>query len=427
MEETNKVDDRQPRPKRKNGEGNISLRSDGRYMVRYSNPTTGKPIIAYCKTEDEAKIKLYDIKREVREAIYIAPTKLTVAQWIRKWLPRTRMDKGLKNNVYFRKRELFKTHIANSAFGRIPLQQLRRMNIEDFYCDLLESGKTRVVRDETGQKRVVVSGLANQTVKHIHNIVKPALASAVENGYIAKSPAEKLTGPKVERTRKPKVLSEDEVSKYLKQIQNRRLYGAFVLELGTGLRRGEILGLLWKDLDFETRVLSIRRQVQRVQNIDGPGSSLEYTATKTIAAERNILLPEVAFYELLAHKERQDAEKEAAGAKYQDEGLIFPTALGKKTDPRRLYEVHCRALQAAELPHRAFHDLRHTVATMLLWAGENIKSLQELLGHAKPSITLDTYTHTINEMKVANAERMNGIISNALPSVIPGSSPSIPE
>ncbi len=108
-----------------------------------------------------------------------------------------------------------------------------------------------------------------------------------------------------------------------------------------------------------------------------------------------------------------------AGSAYHDEGLIFCTALGKKLDTRRLYELYCRALKRANIEHTAFHNLRHTVATLLLKKGENIKTIQELLRHADISTTLNTYSHVLDEMKAASAERLDGIIGGVLPGINP--------
>ena len=104
-----------------------------------------------------------------------------------------------------------------------------------------------------------------------------------------------------------------------------------------------------------------------------------------------------------------------AGSAYQNDDLIFCTAIGKKLDTRRLYELHCRDLKGAGIEHTAFHNLRHTVATLLLAKGENVKSIQDLLGHADINTTLNTYSHVLLGMKAATAERMDGIIGSVLP------------
>lgn len=115
--------------------------------------------------------------------------------------------------------------------------------------------------------------MSPQTVKHIHNILKPAFRQAVEDGLIvkAKNPMKKITAPKVVKTRKARTLSEEEIKKYLAELQLHRLYAAFVLDLCSALRRGELIGTQWPDLNFETGVLAVQRQILRIQNMDEPG------------------------------------------------------------------------------------------------------------------------------------------------------------
>jgi len=260
----------------------------------------------------------------------------------------------------------------------------------------MKTGKKANVKDEAGNKKEVLTGLSPQTVKHIHNILKPALRQAVEEGLIVKNPINKVKAPKVEKNRKVRTLVEEEVGRYLSVLVHHRLYAAFVLELCTGLRRGELLGSKWTDINFETRIFLVQRQVLRIQNVDKPGSSLKYGKLKTESSIRSIVLPLCAIIELQSYKLQQDKEKQLAGPSYKDEGLIFCTAIGKKLDTRRLYELHCRALADAGIEHTSFHNLRHTVATLLLEKGENIKTIQELLGHADVSTTLNTYSHVMD-------------------------------
>jgi len=162
-----------------------------------------------------------------------------------------------------------------------------------------------------------------------------------------------------------------------------------------------------------TRVLSLERQVNRVRHSE-VGSSLEYGPLKTEKSERSLILPWFAVDALNEHFARQDEEKCLAGSAYQDEGLIFCTALGKKLDTRRLYELHCRALKNAGLEHMAFHDLRHTFATLMLERGEDIKTIQELLGHADVSTSANTYTHVLKKLKAASADKMDRVMADAM-------------
>lgn len=399
--------------KRANNEGSIYQRqSDKRWVVHFPMPGRTKPIRVYCKTEQEAVTKLHDLVTAYRTGTYVDPNDITLSEYLKQWMP-LYVEDEISDNFYKRKLDLIRLHI-DPGIGSIQLQKLLPSDIKLFYKKLLKSGKKVKIKDEDGNSQVILTGLAPQTVKHIHNILKPALLQAKEDGIIVKSPMEKIKPPTIKKTREVRTLNEEELSKYLNELSNKRLYSAFVLELCTGLRRGELLGLKWTDIDFETRILFVERQVTRVQNIDKPGSSLQYGKLKTDKSKRTIVLPLCAINELLVFKEKQNREKELAGSCYKDEGLIFCTALGKKLDTRRLYEMHSRALKRAGIEHTAFHNLRHTVATLLLEKGENVKTIQELLGHADISTTLNTYSHVLDRMKAATANKLDEIMDDVL-------------
>lgn len=407
--------------RRANNEGSIYQRkSDKRWVVQFPMPGRPKPIVAYCKSEQEAVEKLHELVTAYKTGTYVDPNDITLGEWLQRWMS-VYMEGEISNNWYARKLDLIRLHIEPYDISQTALQKLIPADIKLHYKKLLKTGKKVKVKDEKGNVQVHLTGLAPQTVKHIHNILKPALQQAVYEGLIVKNPIDKVKAPKVTKTREPRILTEDELEKYLDELLHHRLYAAFVLELCTGLRRGELLGLKWTDIDIYTQddktlaVVTIQRQVLRVRNIDKPGSSLQYSGLKTKSSFRSIVLPLCAITELQAHKQRQEQEKRLAGASYNDEGLVFCTALGKKLDIRRLYEIHCRALERAGIKHTAFHNLRHTVATLLLEKGESIKTIQDLLGHADASTSLNIYSHVLNRMKAASAERLDGIIGSVLP------------
>ncbi|MDD2587103.1 MAG: tyrosine-type recombinase/integrase [Syntrophomonadaceae bacterium] len=406
--------------RRANNEGSIYQRkSDGRWVVHFPMPGRSKPIVAYCKTEQDAVEKLHELITAYKTGTYVDPNDITLSEWLHRWMT-IYMEGEISDNWYARKLDLIRLHI-DPYIGQTALQKIIPADIKLHYKKLSKTGKKVRVKDEEGNMQVQLTGLASQTVKHIHNILKPALQQAVYEGLIVKNPIDKVKAPKVTKTREVRILAEDELEKYFNELSRHRLYAAFVLELCTGLRRGELLGLKWPDINIHTQddkiigIITIQRQVLRVRNIDKPGSSLQYSRLKTESSFRSIVLPLCAITELQAHKNRQEQEKQLAGSSYNDEGLVFCTALGKKLDTRRLYEIHCRTLERAGIEHTAFHNLRHTVATLLLEKGENIKTIQELLGHADVSTSLNIYSHVLERMKAASAERLNGIIGNVLP------------
>lgn len=404
--------------RRSNNEGSIYQRkSDKRWVVQLPIPGRHKPIVRYCKTEKAAVNKLHDLVVEHKTGTYIEPDNIALGEWLKEWMPKYVQD-TISDDFYLRKQDLIRLHI-DPYIGAIKLQKLIEDDITVLYKKLLKTGKKVKVKDKDGNHKIILTGLAPQTVKHIHNILKPALSRAVKRGIIAKNPMDDVKAPAVKRN-KPRTLTEEEISKYFETLCHRRLYAAFVLELCTGLRRGELLGIKRTDLNIESRELSIQRQVSRVRKVDRSGSSLEYKNVKSETSNRTIILPLCAVAELQAHLVRQDEEKKLAGPAYKDEGLVFCRALGQKLDTRRLYAIHCRALKAAKLEHTAFHNLRHTVATLLLEKGEDVKTIQELLGHADPATTLRIYAHVTDKRKADCTERLGGIIGAILPTHYPG-------
>lgn len=402
--------------KRKKGEAAIYPRSYGPpFMIRV--PVEGrKPIIKYASTEDEAVKKLNKIVAEVQYNKYVDPSTITLSQWIQLWLPAYAQEKEVSDNFFARKLDLVRIHI-DPYIGQMQMQKILPIDIQKFNRQLLKSGKlVRVVNADGKVSYVPGAPLAKQTVKHIHNILKPAFTQAVKNGILSKNPMADIKAPKIKKKKtKLDVLNENGVAAYLNQVVKHRLYAAFVLELCSALRRGELLGLHWDDLDIDTHILKIERQLLRVIDIENGGSHLKYDDPKTESSFREIHLPLIAINELKAHKARQDKEKEIAGAGYNDEGLIFCSTIGGKLDPRRLYEVHCKALTAAEMRHIPFHNLRHSVCTLLLKKGVDIKTIQELLGHADSRTTLNDYGFVLDEMKAACADSMDDIIGPSLP------------
>ena len=238
------------------------------------------------------------------------------------------------------------------------------------------------------------------------------MRQAVREGLVPKNVVADVTPPKLVKTREANPLDKTEAGLYLAALKDNRLYAGFVVELTTGLRRGELIGLHWSDI--QNGVLKIRRQVSRVKHDDG-SSSLEYTDLKTPSSYRSIVLPTITIAELKAHKARQAQEKLLAGKTYKDEGLIFCNTIGQKLDTRRFYSIHSDTLKKIGLKHRAFHDLRHSVASLLLQAGESIKTVQDIMGHADADTLMNVYAHLFEEMKQSAADKLDSIFAEPVP------------
>lgn len=387
--------------KRGHGEGTIYKRKDGRWEAKASigyDPATGKlkRITKYFETRKEAQDWLAQVQHEKRTGRFVEPDKITVGEWVQRYL-QTYVKPKVKPVSYAGYMDVFRNHI-NPEVGDIPLQSLRTNVIQELYNRKAENGRL------DGK-----SGLSPRLIHLVHQVLNGALKQAVREHLIQHNPAEYTTRPPIKR-KEMTVLSPEEVNRYLEAAKEDRLYAAFLLELTTGLRRGELLGLKWDCVDFTKGEITVKQSLSRVRYVDEGFSRLEENGTKTEAGKRTIpLLPEV-MQELKRLKKKQAEEKLFFGQAYQDKSLVFATPIGTPVEPRNFHRKHTAILKKAGLKRVRLHDLRHTFATILLQEGENPENLRDLLGHTRTSTTLDLYCHSTMEGKKKAVERLKGVL-----------------
>jgi integrase len=199
-------------------------------------------------------------------------------------------------------------------------------------------------------------------------------------------------------------LTAEQVKTFLSAVRGGRMRALYLLAVTTGMRQGELLGLRWADVDLEAGTPSVRRTLSMTK--DSP----TFTAPKTAKSRRSIGLINAASEALRGHLKRQLAEIEAMGDECEDQGLIFPNLRGRPLHPWIPATDFKRLLERADLPCIRFHDLRHTFATLMLQNGEHPKVVQEMLGHATISITLDIYSHVLPNMQSAAVERLGALL-----------------
>ncbi|GAA3246813.1 hypothetical protein GCM10020256_74680 [Streptomyces thermocoprophilus] len=218
-------------------------------------------------------------------------------------------------------------------------------------------------------------------------MLKSALEHAVREEEIPRNVARNVrTG--TPRPRRFEPLTTDEARRFLTTAQDHRLHALFELALHTGLRKGELLGLRWEDLDLGSSTAAIRRTLQRTS-----AGGLTTLPTKTRASERRIALPARCIQSLKRHHEQQQREHEAADTAWQPNGHIFTTTQGRPIDPTNLTRTFNTLLRTACLHRIRFHDLRHSTATLLLEQGVELVVIKELLGHAHIGVTATVYAH----------------------------------
>ena len=383
-------------PKRRaNGEGNIRKRKDGRWEGRYTvghDPETGKAIIKNVlgKTQTEVKEKL---KKAIEENVgidYGRAKTYTVGTWLEVWMENYSKIK-LRPSTFKTSQGFLKNHIK-PQIGSIPLADLTSLDLQQFYKHLLDGG--RVDRIEAKKKP---KGLAPKTVRNIHQMIGSAYNLAIEQHLVTKNPTQGCALPKVEH-KEMKTLTADQLSAFFREARDSGVYELYYLDLATGLRRGELLGLKWTDVDFQHGALKIQRAISR-QN-----SKVVEAPLKTKNAYRTLPLSADAISVLKMQK-----------CKVGNSEWVFQSPTGGPMSPDSVLHMLQRVLKRAGLPRIRFHDLRHTFATLALENGMDVKTISAMLGHVSAVTTLDIYTHITGDMQRAAAASIDRSIGKAEP------------
>jgi len=367
----------------------ITRRKDGRFQARYTvhTPDGPKRKCIYGRKYKEVQKKLAEAEGDAARGIVYEDENMTVGMYLDRWL-RDSVRGSVRESTFDRDSYLVRVHIT-PALGRVKLKKLTALDVQTLYRDRLDNG------------------LSPATVNKIHAVLHKALSQAMRWSLIPRNVAEAVNAPRP-ASEEMRPLSRAETRKLLNTARGDRLEALYVLAVTTGMRRGELLGLKWSDIDLENARLRVQRTLTRIDN----GKRLALGEPKTTKSRRTIRLTEIAVEALRGHLERQLREIEILGDLYVDQGLVFTTGVGTPINPSNLRQRSLAPLlNKAGLPPIRFHDLRHTCATLLLSKGVHPKFVQELLGHATIAITLDTYSHFIPSMGDQTARAMQEALS----------------
>jgi integrase len=342
-------------------------------------------------TRREAEVERAKIVSDLHSGGYVAPDRLTLAEWVRQsWLPMT--STRVKPSTFDSYRANMETHVL-PALGSRAVQQLTAPMLNTLYADLLSHGGER-------------GPLAAKTVRYIHTIVHKALADAVDAGIIGANVAERAKPPRPNRSRAHKIECWEpaELGAFLESVQGTRLEAAWRLAAMTGMRRGEVLGLRWCDVDLDQSRIAVRNAIVSVAYEVLESSPKSHQA-------RVIDLDPMTIALLRRHRERQDREREELGAEYDDRGLVICAKEGSPIHPQSFSQAFVRAVERAGLRKIRLHDLRHTHATIAVRAGVPVKVISERLGHESPAFTLKQYAHVVPGMQAEAAELIAAVVA----------------
>jgi integrase len=381
--------------------GHIRQRSRNSWELRYSlgtNPATGKRRVATTTVKGNrraAEKELRRLLRTVDTGEHIEPSRVTVREWLTTWLAAVREEVSPKS--YERYAEIAR-HFLMPALGNLPLAKLAPAHLQQTYSAWAVGGR----RD--GKE----GGLSAQTRRHIHRILNSALARAVEQQLLARNPAEafKKRLPKVER-HEMLTLSPKQSARLLAEIKHTRVYWPVLLALATGMRRGEVFALRWRNVDLDRGFLRVMESLEQTK------TGIRFKAPKTDRT-RVVTLPAFAVTELRRLKRQQAEELLMLGIRQNGETLVCARADGLPLQPQSLTHQFTRLIaRIKDFPHIRFHDLRHSHATQLLSAGVHPKIAQERLGHASITTTLDLYSHVTDTMQSDAAARLDAVFQLA--------------
>lgn len=375
------------------------------------DPGTGKQIQKSFsgKTQKEVREKMQAAAVAINEGDYFEPSTITLGAWLDTWLSEYCGDKK------YLTRQKYETdcrvHIK-PALGAVKLSKLTAPQIQKFYNELGKTGKKTKTKDSKGNETIKTAPLSAKSIRCIHGALSKALDTARRQGMIKHNPTELCTIPKIEK-KEIAPLTDEQIKEFIRLCDGEAYGNIYKVIVFTGLREGEALGLTWDCVDFEKGELRITKQLQR------RGKTDELVPLKN-SKPRYLTVPPAVMDALRAQRTKQLEERFAAqeawqGFKNTEEhktALVFTKPDGTNITAAALYQRYKHLAEKIGAPDSRVHDLRHTYAVLSLQNGDNVKTVQENLGHATAAFTLDVYGHVSEKMKRDSADRMQQYINS---------------
>jgi len=369
--------------RRGNGEGSIYRRQDG-WGAAVSLPS-GKRKYFYARTRQEVAKKKRDFEKHLEQGIVFLDRGQTVATFLKSYLSDSAKH-SLKATSYESYESIIRVRVI-PRIGRVKLVNLTGQHLQALYNDLLKEG------------------LAPSSVVRTHAVLHAAFRQGVQWAVLPSNPADRVRRPRIAQL-EMKTLSAGQVRALLDAADDGTMKAIYALASTAGLRRGEILGLKWRDIDLLGGTLSVQRTAQRVV-----GQGIVFSEPKNAKSNRKVRLAEIAIRELKRHRAEQLERRLQLGSAWIDLDLVFASSLGTPLEETQVHLTYRRTLERAGLPRIRFHDLRHTAATLMLQQNVNPKVVQEMLGHTNIATTLNTYSHVTPDMQAEAVSRLNELFA----------------
>lgn len=381
--------------RRSNGEGTYHKRADGRhvYKVRWD----GVRHEFYGKSKAEARAKMREALKRLEAGMPACDAHTALGAWLRDWQDNGLRSRGLKCTTEATYRTLVRCHVIGDAERGVDADPIARVTLDKLKPSHLTAWLVRLEG----------KGLGDATRRQLYHVMRLALDAAVDDGLLARNPAERVRRPVVD-DKEARHLSPAEIARVLTAAEGLRYSTALTLIAYTGVRRGEALALTWDAVDLVEGTLEVRGTLARV---DG---KLVVTPPKTKKSRRTIALDSRLTDLLARHKDDQEQEAAHAANLWHDSGLVFTTEFGRAVDPRDFFRTMQTAAKRAKVADVGIHTLRHSMASAAMANGANIKDVSEILGHASVSITGDVYLHVTRDSKRAMLAKVADLLHDEM-------------
>lgn len=377
--------------KRGKGEGLIRERSDGRWEARATIGVTekgrSKSVSVYGKTRDEVAKKLTTILSKFNVGKYVDPTKNLTSEYLKEWLEHHHSLEQNTRNTY----ENYIRANINPYLGNTKLVALTPLSLEVWIRTLVKAGK------------------GARVVEYSYTILKAALKRAVDWGILESNPLERVKRPPKSQIKR-QVWTPEQAKTFLEIAKDHKFHALYLLLILCGLRRGEVLGLRWSDIDFPNSRIQIQQTLIFLN-----GVRTFKPTPKTRAGERGFKLPSDVLEALKIRQGDYILERDAAGTKWQDNNLVFPYHDGTGLPEAHLRRMHTDLCAAAGVHRITPHEMRHTYTSLALLRKVDIKEVSRRLGHARIQTTLDIYQHLYPEQDDAAALSGHDLLNTPKP------------